>query len=58
MTAPDELIPVLSVKLGTVLLMIGAIHLANLLIFGRIKRNAVLVNSMRTRPSPTDAIPR
>jgi hypothetical protein len=53
-----DLLQMLSVKLGTVLLVVGALHLVNLVIFSRIRRNTVLLNSMRpaTRPAPTDLV--
>lgn len=53
-----DLVPVLSVKLGIVLLVVGALHLLNLVVFSRIRRNAVLLNSMRQagRPAPADLV--
>jgi hypothetical protein len=55
-----DVIGMLATKLGTVLLVIGALHLINLLIFGRIRRNVLLQESFRqvTRPAPTDAVSR
>lgn len=53
-----DLVQMLSVKLGTVLLVVGALHLINLVIFSRIRRNVVLLESMRpaTRPVVADRI--
>lgn len=49
----------LSLKLGIVLLVVGALHLVNLLIFSRIRRNSVLLDSMRpaTQQTPSDRVP-
>jgi hypothetical protein len=54
-TLRDEL-QMLSTKLGTVLLVIGALHLLNLVIFSRIRRNVLLQESLvqATRPAPSD----
>lgn len=53
-----DLVQMLSVKLGTVLLVVGALHLINLVIFSRIRRNVVLLESMRpaTRPVVADRV--
>jgi hypothetical protein len=48
-----DLVQLLSMKLGTVLLVVGALHLINLLIFSRIRRNNLLLNSMRPATEPT-----
>jgi len=55
-----DVMGMLATKLGTVLLVVGALHLVNLLIFSRIRRNALLQESFRqaTRPTPTDAVGR
>jgi hypothetical protein len=47
-----ELLQVLSVKLGTVLLVVGALHLVNLLIFSRIRRNALIDKTLREGARP------
>lgn len=54
-----DVVQMLSTKLGTVLLVIGALHLINLLIFSRVRRNVLLQESLRqaTRPAPSDAVP-
>ena len=53
-----DVMQMLATKLGTMLLVIGALHLLNLVIFSRIRRNAILAESLRqaTHPRPTDAI--
>ena len=55
-----DLMQMLASKLGAVLLVIGALHLINLAVFSRIRRNALLQESLlqATRPTPSDAIPR
>ena|ERR1700730_14619974 len=55
-----DVVQLLATKLGTVLLVVGALHLLNLLIFSRIRRNVLLQESLRqaTRPAPADAIGR
>jgi hypothetical protein len=55
-----DVMQMLATKLGAVLLVIGALHLINLAIFSRIRRNVLLQESLRqaTRPAPSDAIPR
>ena len=59
-TTPSDVVQMLATKLGTVLLVVGALHLLNLLIFSRIRRNVLLQESLRqaTRPTPSDAIGR
>jgi hypothetical protein len=59
-TTPREVVQLLATKLGTVLLVVGALHLLNLLIFSRIRRNVLLQESLRqaTRPTPSDAVGR
>ncbi|HEY3609862.1 MAG TPA: hypothetical protein VGL06_20350 [Pseudonocardiaceae bacterium] len=59
-TTPSDVVQLLATKLGTVLLVVGALHLLNLLIFSRIRRNVLLQESLRqaTRPTPSDAIGR
>jgi hypothetical protein len=49
----------LSVKLGTELLVVGALHLINLWVFGRIRRNALLASQFAeaTRRPATSASP-
>ncbi len=53
-----DLVQMLSIKIGTVLLVIGALHLINLLIFSRIRRNVLLQESLRlaSRPVPSDVV--
>jgi len=46
--SPKESIEALSVKIGTVLLVLGGMHFFNLLIFSRMRRRA----TMRTAPPP------
>jgi len=53
-----DVVQMLATKLGTVLLVIGALHLINLAIFSRIRRNVLLQESLRQATAPTDAIPR
>jgi hypothetical protein len=55
-----DVLGMLSTKLGTVLLVVGALHLLNLVIFSRIRRNVLLQESLRqaTRPTPSDAVGR
>jgi hypothetical protein len=55
-----DVMQMLATKLGAVLLVIGALHLINLAVFSRIRRNVLLQESLRqaTRPRPSDAIPR
>ncbi len=52
-----DLLQVLSVKLGTVLLVVGALHLANLVVFSRIRRGNLLLAGMRPAARPTDMVP-
>src|SRR6266568_7626795 len=54
-----DMVQMLASKLGAVLLVIGALHLINLAVFSRIRRNVLLQESLRqaTRPRPSDAIP-
>ena len=47
-STPKEGIEALSVKVGTVLLVLGAMHFFNLLIFSRMRRRA----TMRNAPPP------
>jgi hypothetical protein len=49
----QEVVRMLSVKLGTDLLVVGALHLINLWIFSRMRRNALLADQFAeaTRPS-------
>ncbi|HJP77682.1 MAG TPA: hypothetical protein VJ914_25665 [Pseudonocardiaceae bacterium] len=47
-----DLLQMLSIKIGTVLLVIGALHLINLLIFSRIRRNTLLQESLREANRP------
>lgn len=47
-----DLLQMLSIKIGTVLLVIGALHLINLLIFSRIRRNTLLQESLRQASHP------
>src|SRR5437879_4364468 len=53
--SPKESIEALSVKIGTVLLVLGGMHFFNLLIFSRMRRRA----TMRNAPPPVypDAFP-
>src|SRR5580693_6101648 len=48
--SPKESIEALSVKVGTVLLVLGGMHFFNLLIFSRMRRRATLRNG----PPPVD----
>jgi hypothetical protein len=59
-TTPSDVVQMLATKLGTVLLVVGALHLLNLVIFSRIRRNVLLQESLRqaTRPTPSDAVGR
>jgi hypothetical protein len=47
-----DMVQMLSIKLGTVLLVIGALHLINLLIFSRMRRNVLLQESLRQASRP------
>jgi hypothetical protein len=47
-----DLLQMLSIKLGTVLLVIGALHLINMVIFSRIRRNVLLQESLRQASRP------
>lgn len=47
-----DLLQMLSIKVGTVLLVIGALHLTNLLIFSRIRRNVLFQESLRLASRP------
>lgn len=51
-TSVREVFQMLSVKLGTVLLVVGALHLINLLIFSRIRRNMLFQQSLREANRP------
>ena len=52
MTDFREVLQFLSVKLGTLLLVVGALHLVNLVVFSRIRRNAIMQRTLTeaTRP--------
>ena len=41
-----QVLQFLSVKLGTVLLVVGALHLVNLITFSRIRRNAIMQRTL------------
>ena len=55
-TTPQEGIEALSVKVGMVLIVLGAMHFFNLFIFSRMRRRASLVNGRP--PVPPDAYTR
>jgi hypothetical protein len=42
-----DVLQVLSVKMGTVLLVVGGLHLVNLLIFSRVRRNGLIQEALR-----------
>jgi hypothetical protein len=54
-----DVVQLLATKLGMVLLVIGGLHLVNLLVFSRIRRGILLQESLRqaTRPAPSDVVP-
>jgi hypothetical protein len=51
-TSFRDVLAMLSVKLGTVLLVVGALHLVNLLIFSRIRHNARMAELLREPARP------
>lgn len=57
--SPRDVLSVLSVKIGAELLVIGALHLINLWIFSRIRRNALLAGQFAeaTRRGAASASP-
>lgn len=58
LTTARDVLQLLSVKLGAVLLVVGALHLANLVIFSRIRRNNALLENLRPahRPAVADRV--
>jgi hypothetical protein len=50
-----ELLQVLSVKFGIELLVVGALHLISLLVFSRVRRNGLLLESLR-RPASSASV--
>ena len=52
MTDFREVLQFLSVKLGTLLLVVGALHLVNLVVFSRIRRTAIMQRTLAEAGRP------